>query len=150
MMRKTDQKICMKNDVIIFEAYLEYEYNLNRDILDGDSRISIQDLLNPLHGKPDHGKLKKSMSWMEKKSMPIHAALPKPDQERILERGAAYDFVQADVTKWDLHVKRNKEAPIIYFDEDKDVKFSTVGAIAAEFEPRSDFEKKKFFFFQRP
>ncbi|PHT96975.1 hypothetical protein BC332_34100 [Capsicum chinense] len=130
-----------KNDVIISEAYSESEYNPSRDILDGDGRISIQDLLDPLHGKPDHGKLRKSMSRMEKKSMPIHAPLPKTDQER-LERRAAYDVVQGDVTKWEPHVKRNREAPTIYFDEDKDVGFSTVGAIAAEFEPRSDFEKK--------
>ncbi|CAN4121664.1 unnamed protein product [Withania somnifera] len=130
-----------KNDVIISEAYSESEYNPSRDILDGDGRISIQDLLDPLHGKSDHGKLRKSMSRMEKKSMPIHAPLPKPDQER-LERGAAYGFIQKDVTKWEPHVKRNREAPTIYFDEDKDVGFSTVGAIAAEFKPRSDFEKK--------
>lgn len=130
-----------KNDVIISEAYSESEYNPSRDILDGDGRISIQDLLDPLHGKSDHGKLRKSMSRMEKKSMPIHAPLPKPDQER-LERGAAYGFIQKDVTKWEPHVKRNREAPTIYFDEDKDVGFSTVGAIAAEFKPRTDFEKK--------
>ncbi|KAM3345365.1 hypothetical protein P3S68_025074 [Capsicum galapagoense] len=130
-----------KNDVIISEAYSKSEYNPSRDILDGDGRISIQDLLDPLHGKPDHGKLRKSMSRMEKKSMPIHAPLPKTDQER-LERRAAYDFVQGDLTKWEPRVKRNREAPTIYFDEDKDVGFSTVGATATEFESRSDFEKK--------
>ncbi|KAM3268434.1 hypothetical protein P3S67_031375 [Capsicum chacoense] len=112
-----------KNDVIISEAYSESEYNPSRDILDGDGRISIQDLLDPLHRKPDHGKLRKSMSQMEKKSMPIHAPLPKTDQER-LERRAAYDFVQGDLTKWEPRVKRNR------------------GATAAEFESRSDFEKK--------
>ncbi|KAJ8538350.1 hypothetical protein K7X08_014890 [Anisodus acutangulus] len=130
-----------KNDVIISEAYSESEYNPSRDILDGDGRISIQDLLDPLHGKSDYSKLRKSMSRMEKKSMPIHAPLAKPDQER-LDRKAAYDFMQKDVTKWEPSVKRNREAPTIYFDEDKDVGFSTVGAIAAEFEPRTDFEKK--------
>lgn len=130
-----------KNDVIISEAYSESEYNPSRDILDGDGRISIQDLLDPLHGKSDHSKLRKSMSRMEKKSMPIHAPLPKPDQER-LERDAAYGFIQKDVTKWEPHVKRNREAPTIYFGKDKDVGYSTVGEIAAEFEPRSDFEKK--------
>ncbi|KAK4349078.1 hypothetical protein RND71_031833 [Anisodus tanguticus] len=130
-----------KNDVIISEAYSESEYNPSRDILDGDGRISIQDLLDPLHGKSDYSKLRKSMSRMEKKSMPIHAPLAKPDQER-LDRKAAYDFMQKDVTKWEPSVKRNREAPTIYFDEDKDVGFSTVGAITAEFEPRTDFEKK--------
>ncbi|XP_055812363.1 uncharacterized protein LOC129882196 [Solanum dulcamara] len=130
-----------KNDVIISEAYSESEYNPSRDILDGDGHISIQDLLDPLHGKSDHAKLRKSMSRMEKKSMPIHAPLPKPDRER-LERDAAYGFIRKDVTKWEPHVKRNREAPTIYFGKDKDVGFSTVGAMAAEFEPRSDFEKK--------
>lgn len=81
------------------------------------------------------------MSRMEKKSMPIHAPLPKPDQER-LERDAAYGFIQKDVTKWEPHVKKNREAPTIYFGKDKNVVYSTVGEIAAEFEPRSDFEKK--------
>ncbi|KAG5584551.1 hypothetical protein H5410_044985 [Solanum commersonii] len=114
-----------KNDVIISEAYSESEYNPSRDILDGDGRISIQDLLDPLHGKSDHSKLRKSMSRMEKKSMPIHAPLPKPDQER-LERDAAYGFIQKDVTKWEPHVKRNREAPTIYFGKDKDVGYSTV------------------------
>ncbi|PSR89519.1 Small-subunit processome, Utp14 protein [Actinidia chinensis var. chinensis] len=39
-------------------------------------------------------------------------------------------------------VKRNREAPTLYFDEDVDLGFSTVGAIASEFEPRTEFEKK--------
>lgn len=145
-MRRTDHQICMigkkkKNDDIISEAYSESEYNPSREILDGDGQISIQDLLDPLHGKSDHSKLRKSMSQMEKKSMPIHAPLPKPDQER-LERHAAYGIIQKDVTKWEPHVKRNREAPTIYFGKGKDMGVSTVGAIAAEFEPRSDFEKK--------
>lgn len=130
-----------KNDVIISEAYPESEYNPSRDILDGDGRISVEDLLGPLQGKSGYSKVRKSMSRMEKKSMPMHAPLPKPDQQR-LERKVAYDFSKKDVTKWEPHVKRNREATTIYFDEDKDVGFSTVGAIAAEFQPRTDFEKE--------
>lgn len=130
-----------KNDVIISEAYPESEYNPSRDILDGDGRISVQDLLGPLQGKFGYSKVRKSMSRMEKKSIPMHAPLPKPDQQR-LERKVAYDFSKKDVTKWEPHVKRNREATTIYFDEDKDVGFSTVGAIAAEFQPRTDFEKE--------
>ncbi|XP_009609520.1 uncharacterized protein [Nicotiana tomentosiformis] len=130
-----------KNDVIISEAYPESEYNPSRDILDGDGRISVQDLLGPLQGKSGYSKVRKSMSRMEKKSIPMHAPLPKPDQQR-LERKVAYDFSKKDVTKWEPHVKRNREATTIYFDEDRDVGFSTVGAIAAEFEPRTDFEKE--------
>ncbi|KAL2538946.1 U3 ribonucleoprotein (Utp) family protein [Forsythia ovata] len=130
-----------KKDLIISEAYPESEYNPSRDILDGNGRISIQDLLDPLHGKSGYSKLRKSLHRMENKSMPIHAPLPKPDQER-LERKAAYEQSKKDITKWEPLVKRNREAPTLYFDEDVDMGFSTVGAIASEFEPRTDFEKK--------
>ena len=44
--------------------------------------------------------------------------------------------------KWEPIIKRNREAPTIYFDDDMDLGFSTVGAIASEFEPRTEFEKK--------
>ncbi|CAA3010809.1 Uncharacterized protein C57A7.06 [Olea europaea subsp. europaea] len=67
--------------------------------------------------------------------------IPKPDQER-LERKAAYEQSKNDITKWEPSVKRNREAPTLYFDEDVDLGFSGVGAIASEFEPRIDFEKK--------
>lgn len=81
------------------------------------------------------------MNRMERKSLSLNAPLPRSDQER-LERKAAYELSKKDITKWEPLVKRNREAPTIYFDEDMDVGFSTVGAIASEFEPRSDFEKK--------
>ncbi|CAK9175337.1 unnamed protein product [Ilex paraguariensis] len=130
-----------KNDVVISEAYPESEYNPSRDVLDGDGRISIEDLLDPLHGKSGFSKLRKSMHRMERRSMSIHAPLPKPDRER-LERKAAYEQSKKDISKWEPLVKRNREAPTIYFDEDIDLGFSTVGAIASEFEPRTDLEKK--------
>ena len=38
-------------------------------------------------------------------------------------------------------MKRNREAPTLYFDHGTDMGLSTVGAIASEFKPRSDFEK---------
>ncbi|KAI3464323.1 hypothetical protein Pfo_020986 [Paulownia fortunei] len=130
-----------KKDFIVSEAYPESEYNPSSDILDGYGRISIQDLLDPLHGKSGFSKLRKSLHRMEKKSIPTLAPLPKPDQER-LERKAAYEQSKKDITKWEPLVKRNREAPTLYFDEDVDLGFSTIGAIASEFEPRTDFEKK--------
>ncbi|KAA8539257.1 hypothetical protein F0562_025949 [Nyssa sinensis] len=130
-----------KNDVVISEAYPESEYNPSRDVLDGDGRISIQDLLDPLHGKSGFSKLRKSVHRMERKSMSIQAPLPKPDQEK-LERKVAYEQSKKDITKWEPLVKRNREASTLYFDESIDLGFSTVGAIASEFEPRTDFEKK--------
>ncbi|PSS08131.1 Small-subunit processome, Utp14 protein [Actinidia chinensis var. chinensis] len=130
-----------KNDVVLSEAYPESEYNPSRDVLNGDGRISIQDLLNPLHGKSGFSKLRKSMHRMEKKSTPILAPLPKADREK-LERKVTYEQSKKDITKWEPLVKRNREAPTLYFDEDVDLGFSTVGAIASEFEPRTEFEKK--------
>nr|GME15954.1 U3 small nucleolar RNA-associated protein 14 homolog A-like [Ipomoea batatas] len=130
-----------RSDTIVSEAYPESEYNPSREILEGDGRISIQDLLDPLQGKSGYSKLRKNIQRMEQKSMSINAPLPRPDQER-LERKAAYEQSKKDITKWEPLVKRNREASTIYFDEDIDLGFSTVGAIAAEFEPRTEFEKK--------
>lgn len=130
-----------KNDLVVSEAYPESEYNPSRDVLDGDGRISIHDLLDPLHGKSGFSKLRKSMQRMEKKSQPLHAPLPKADREK-LERKVAYEQSKKIITKWEPLVKRNREAPTLYFDEDTNLGFSTVGAIASEFEPRSEFEKK--------
>ncbi|KAI8574762.1 hypothetical protein RHMOL_Rhmol01G0378900 [Rhododendron molle] len=130
-----------KNDLVITEAYPESEYNPSRSVLDGDGRISIQDLLDPLHGKRGFSKVRTSMQRMEKKSMPIQAPLPKVDREKV-ERKVAYEQSKKDITKWEPLVKKNREMPTLYFDEDRNLGYSTVGAIASEFEPRSEFEKK--------
>ncbi|KAK2965173.1 hypothetical protein RJ640_019928 [Escallonia rubra] len=130
-----------KNNAVISEAYPESEYNPSRDVLDGDGRISVQDLLDPLHGKSGFSKVRKNLHRMERKSMSIQAPLPKPDREK-LERKVAYEKSKKEITKWEPLVKRNREAPTIYFGEDVELGFSTIGAIASEFEPRTDFEKK--------
>ncbi|GLU16828.1 hypothetical protein SLE2022_332420 [Rubroshorea leprosula] len=130
-----------KNNIVISEAYPESEYNPSRDVLDGDGRITVQDLLDPLQGKSGFSKLRKRVQHVEEKSTSIQAPLPKPDRER-LERKAVYEQSKKDITKWEPLIKRNREAPTVYFDEDVDVGFSTVGAIASEFEPRTEFEKK--------
>ncbi|CAA0809862.1 U3 ribonucleoprotein (Utp) family protein [Striga hermonthica] len=130
-----------KKDFIVSEAYPESEYNPSSDVLDGDGRISIQDLLDPLNGKSGFSKLRKSLNRMEKKSVPTLTQLAKPDQER-LERKAAYELSKKDITKWEPLVKRNREAPTLYFDEKVNMGYSTIGQIASEFEPRTDFEKK--------
>ncbi|KAG6647898.1 hypothetical protein CIPAW_07G109900 [Carya illinoinensis] len=116
-----------KNNVVISEVYPESEYNPSREILDGDGRISMEDLLGPLQDKPGFGKLRKRMDQMKKSEV---------------ERGTAYKLSKTDITKWEPIVKKNREAPTIYFDENTDLGFSTVGAIASEFEPRTEFEKQ--------
>lgn len=131
----------IKKNVVVSEAYPESEYNPSRDALDGSGRISIQDLLDPLHGKPGYSKLRKRMHQLEKKSMSVHAPLPKVDREKV-ERKVAYEQSKKKITKWEPLVKRNREAPTIFFDGDTDLGFSTVGAIASEFMPRTEFEKK--------
>ncbi|XP_073137338.1 uncharacterized protein [Henckelia pumila] len=130
-----------KKNFIVSEAYPESEYNPSSDILDGKGLISIQDLLEPLHDKPGFSKLRKDLRRMENKSTRILTTIPKADQER-LERKAAYEQSKKDITKWDPLVKKNREAPTLYFDEELNLGFSTIGAIASEFEPRTDFEKK--------
>ncbi|XP_030451605.2 uncharacterized protein C57A7.06 [Syzygium oleosum] len=130
-----------KGDLVVSEAYPESEFNPSHDVGDGDGRITIQDLLDPLHGKAGYSKLRKRTSQMEKKPMSIQAPLPKPYREK-LERKVAYEQSKKDITKWEPLVKRNREAPTVYFDQDVDLGFSTVGAIASEFEPRTEFEKK--------
>lgn len=130
-----------KNHVLITELYPESPYNPSRDVLDGGGLISVDDLLNPIQGKFGHSKLKKRMREVEKKSTSIVAPLPKPDQERLL-RKAGYGISKQDITKWEPLIKKNREAPTVFFNEDVDVGYSTVGAIASEFEPRTEFEKK--------
>ncbi|KAL5561442.1 hypothetical protein UlMin_031189 [Ulmus minor] len=130
-----------KSDDVITEAYPESEYNPSRDVLDGTGRISIEDLLDPLHGKSGYSKLRKRVNQMGKKAAPVQPPLHKAEQNR-LERKAAYEQSKKELLKWEPLVKRNREAPTIYFDNDTELGFSTVGAIASEFEPRTEFEKK--------
>ncbi|KAJ1406360.1 Small-subunit processome, Utp14 [Sesbania bispinosa] len=135
-----NKKLTMK-DAIIPELYPESEYNPSRDVVDGDGRVSIEDLLNPLRENPDYGKLRKRMQQIEKNAKTIYAPLPKADQVKV-ERKAAYEISKKDVTKWQHIIQRNREAPTIFFGENVDLGFSTVGAIASEFEPRTEFERK--------
>ncbi|XP_078435662.1 U3 ribonucleoprotein (Utp) family protein [Wolffia australiana] len=115
----------------------------------GERPISIQDLLDPLHGKPGFSKLRKRLQDLEKKPMTVQAPLPKVQREK-LEREVAYEHSKKEMTKWEPLVKKNREAPTIYFDEDVDIGYSTVGAIASEFKPRSEFEMKMAELVQNP
>lgn len=67
--------------------------------------------------------------------------LPKVEREK-LERKVVYEQSKKAFTKWEPLVKVYREAPSLYFDEDTNLGFSTVGAIASGFEPRTEFEKK--------
>lgn len=130
-----------KSKIVISEAYQESEYNPSRDVLDGNGRISIEDLLNPLQGKPGYSMLRKRIHQTEKKSMALQAPLPKADQEKV-ERKVAYEQSKKEVSKWEPIVKKNREASTLYLGEDVDLGYSTVGAIASEFKPRTEIEKK--------
>ncbi|KAM1257364.1 hypothetical protein ACFX15_030720 [Malus domestica] len=124
-------------NVVVSEAYPESEYNPTRDTLDGEGPVSIEDLLNPLHGKSGYSKLRKRIHHLEKKSVPTPAPLPKADQEK-LERMAAHEKSKEELRKWEPIIKRNREAPTIYFDDDMDLRSSR----ASDFKPRTEFEKK--------
>ncbi|GAB2241768.1 hypothetical protein Droror1_Dr00018543 [Drosera rotundifolia] len=124
----------------ITEPYPESEYNPTRDVLDGTRKISVEDLMAPLIHSSEYSKLRKRMLHIERRENFAQAPLPKVEKDKI-ERKAVYEFSKKDMTKWEGVVKRNREAPTVFFDENTDVGFSTVGAIASEFKPRTDFEK---------
>lgn len=108
----------------------------------GDSnkdKLSINDLLDPLYGKSNYGELRKSVQQLQEQ--PTMAPLPKVQREK-LERKVAYEFSKKDITKWEPLVKRNREAPTLYFHEEVSLGVPTVGAISSGFEPKTDFEKK--------
>ncbi|XVE80368.1 hypothetical protein DITRI_Ditri14bG0134300 [Diplodiscus trichospermus] len=92
-----------KNNAVISEAHPESEYNPNRDVLEGDGQIAVQDLLDPIQGKRGYSKLRKRLQHMDRKSTSIQVPLPTADREKLREDGCA---------------------------------------IASEFEPRTNFEKK--------
>jgi len=131
-----------KRPVLYTEAYPESEFNPTRDVLEGKGLISVEDLLAPLEGKPGFNDLNKRINRMQKDTQSVvHAPLPKPERER-LERKAVKGLVEKDFNKWVHLVKRNREAPTVYFNQPVNVGYSTVGAIASEFQPRTEFEKK--------
>ncbi|KAK8946668.1 hypothetical protein KSP39_PZI006388 [Platanthera zijinensis] len=107
----------------------------------GQEKISINDLLDPLHGKAGYSKLRKRLHQLEKAPMAIQAPLPKVEKEK-LERKVAYEQSKKHITKWEPLVKRNREAPTLFFGEKIDLGVNTVGAFAAGHEPRTEFEKK--------
>lgn len=129
------------------ELYPESEDddNPSRDVVDGDGLVSINDLLEPLREKPefasDYAKLRLRNQVIEKHARTVHAPLPMAEQAKV-ERKVAYEISKKEVTKWQPIIKRNREAPTIYFDEKTDLGFSTIGAIASEFEPRTELERK--------
>ncbi|XP_071720451.1 U3 small nucleolar RNA-associated protein 14 [Rutidosis leptorrhynchoides] len=129
------------NDVVVYEAYPESEYNPSRDVLDGNGRITIDDLLAPLHGTQGFSKIRKDVQRMGKKSKTILPPLPKAQQQKI-DRINTYKFSKKKLSEFNAVVKKNREAPTIYFNEDTEIGYNTVGAIANEFRPRTEFEKK--------
>lgn len=132
-----------KNKPVLFtEAYPESEFNPTRDVLEGKGLITIEDLLAPLQGKPGYNQLRKRTSQIQKDTQSVvHAPLPKPERER-LERKAVRVLFDKGMDTWVPQVKRNREAPTVYFNQDVNVGYSTVGAIASEFKPRTEFEMK--------
>ncbi|KAK2364680.1 U3 ribonucleoprotein (Utp) family protein [Trifolium repens] len=135
-----NRKVNVKNAVIP-ELYPESEYNPSRDVVEGDGRVSIEDLLNPLSEEPEFANLRKRNALIEKHARTVHAPLPTADQAKV-DRKVAYEITKKEVTKWQPIIQRNREAPTLFFDEKTDLGFSTIGAIASEFEPRTEFEKK--------
>ncbi|WCJ22228.1 U3 small nucleolar RNA-associated protein 14 [Euphorbia peplus] len=124
-------------NAVMSEAYPESEYNPSHDVLDGDGRISIEDLMDGLKGTSTYSQLRKRI----KNSAPLPAPLASGIQKKV-DRKVAYELSKKDVTKWEPLVKKNREAPSIIFDRDTNLGYSTLGAIASEFEPRTEFEKK--------
>ncbi|KAK9699636.1 hypothetical protein RND81_08G186200 [Saponaria officinalis] len=122
------------------EAYPESEFNPSCDVLSGDGQITIHDLLDPLSGTTGFTKLSKKIKRVEKKGITVQTPLPKPDRERV-ERATAYDHTKEELTKWEAQIKRNREARTLVFDNRNEIRAPTVGTIATEFKPRTNFEK---------
>lgn len=128
--------------MLFTEAYPEGEFNPTRDVLEGKNVLTEEDFLAPLEGTPGYQKTSKQIARMRKDTKHVvHAPLPKPQRER-LERKAVIGLVDEEFSKWVHLVKKNREAPTVYFNQDVDLGYSTVGAIASEFQPRTEFEKK--------
>ena len=92
----------------------------------------------------EYHKTSKQISRMRKDTYNslVHPPLPKPDRER-LERKTARGLVDEEFSKWVHLVKRNREAPTVYFSQEVvNLGKSTVGAIASEFQPRTEFEMR--------
>ncbi|GAU11228.1 hypothetical protein TSUD_342180, partial [Trifolium subterraneum] len=136
-----NKKVKVNNNAVVPELYPESEYNPSRDVVEGDGRVSIEDLLNPLSEEPEFAKLRKRNQLIEKHARTVHAPLPAADQAKV-DRKVAYEITKKQVTKWQPIIKRNREAPTLFFDEKTNLGFSTIGAIASEFEPRTEFERK--------
>ncbi|CAH8350367.1 unnamed protein product [Eruca vesicaria subsp. sativa] len=128
--------------VLFTEAYPEGEFNPTRDVLEGKNVLTEEDFLAPLKGTPGYQKTSKQIARMQKGTKHVvHAPLPKPERER-LERKAVKGIVDEEFGKWVHLVKKNREAPTVYFNKEVNLGYSTVSAIASDFQPRTEFEKK--------
>lgn len=108
---------------------------------DGDGPVTIHDLLDNVQGKPGYSKIRKRLQQQEKKPMVVLAPLPKVERDKI-ERSVTFQKSKNELTKWEGIVKSNREAPVLYFENDTNLGVNTVAAIASEFKPRTEFEKK--------
>ncbi|KAJ4747775.1 U3 small nucleolar RNA-associated protein 14 [Rhynchospora pubera] len=103
--------------------------------------VTIHDLLVPLQGMPGYSSLRKRVLQQEKQPMTLQAPLPKSERDKV-QRKVSDKFARKEITKWEGVVKRNREAPTLFFEQDQNLGYSTVGAIASGFEPRTEFEKQ--------
>ncbi|OQU92618.1 hypothetical protein SORBI_3001G376900 [Sorghum bicolor] len=108
---------------------------------DGDGPVTIHDLLDNVQGKPGYSKIRKRLQQQEKKPMVVVAPLPKVERDKI-ERSVTFQKSKNELTKWEGVVKSNREAPVLYFENDTNLGVNTVAAIASEFKPRTEFEKR--------
>lgn len=107
-----------------------------------DGPVTIHDLLDDIRDKPGYSKVRKVVQrQQEKKPVPMQPPLPSA-QRAVLARRAVYGVAKKDIDKWAWTVKRNREAPTLYFEDDLNLGANTVGAIASKFEPRTLFEKQ--------
>ncbi|KAG2540881.1 hypothetical protein PVAP13_9NG587500 [Panicum virgatum] len=106
-----------------------------------DGPVTLNDLLDNIQGKPGYSKVRKRLQQQEKKTMVMAAPLPKVEREK-LERRLTYDTSRGELTKWERKVKRDREAPTLFFENDSNLGVNTIAAIASEFKPRTEFEKR--------
>ncbi|RIA97330.1 small-subunit processome [Glomus cerebriforme] len=131
------------------EAYEESEYNLaTRESSNIRKKIDLHDLIGSIQEETGFSGLKQKLASLESGGNkgtykePLSAPLPPRIQDR-LNRQAAYEKVNKDITKWEPIVKQNREAEHLKFPMNAPLPHKqTNNVLASMFQPVTELEKE--------